>query len=484
MKEVRSFLKNLKILKVLILAIIFVIPLLPKFPLFQIPETSVAIRFEDFLIAVSAVIWFFYFRPRKKEFFKDNLNLAILLYLFVGVVSLLSSIFITQTVSPHLGLFHYLRRIEYFLPFFIAQQALTTRREVMIALSFLFIATIGVFFYGIGQIYFGLPVISTTNVEYAKGLMLPLTEGARVNSTFAGHYDLAAYLAIVLCLSSAVLFGLLWTRKQFFKTGIFVLVFSLFSYWLLITTESRISFLAFVLGLIVVLYLSKKKALIFPVLVLVFLGLLISPNLAKRFSFTFSQGIEFFQKKIENQQTYFPAVFAQVSKPSLIHQSPIPTAAGSVQEVVTAKTEKPAPGEPEDLLERIVYRSGGIRFDVEWPRAIRAFLKNPILGTGYSSITLATDNDYLRALGETGILGFLSFFLIFLEFSRRVIVFLKRKTEGWSKAVVVGMTGVIIAMVINALFIDVFEASKVAIIFWLLMGILVATIRISKTENV
>ena len=60
-------------------------------------------------------------------------------------------------------------------------------------------------------------------------------------------------------------------------------------------------------------------------------------------------------------------------------------------------------------------RSTNIRLNVEWPRAIRAFSKNPLLGTGYSSISLATDNDYLRALGEVGFLGFISFSLIFVK---------------------------------------------------------------------
>lgn len=476
--------KNFNILRIGVLTIIFVIPLLPKFPLVAVPETFVAVRLEDFLVALFGFFWLFYFWPTRKEFFKDNLNLAILFFLLVGLISFISAIFITQTVSPRLGLFHYLRRIEYFLPFFIASFALTTRREIMFVLTALFLTTVGVFFYGVGQMYFGLPVISTTNIEYSKGLLLPLTEGARVNSTFAGHYDLAAFLSMVLVLALALLFGLFLVRAYFFKVGLPIFILAVASYWLLITTESRISFLACVLALPFILYLLKKKVWILPVLILVFLGLLTSPNLAKRFSLTFSQGIEFIQKKLQNQQTYLPIVFAQVSKPPLIQQGFIPPATKSVQEVVTAKTEKPAPGEPEDLLERIVYRSGGIRFDVEWPRAARAFFKNPIFGTGYSSITLATDNDYLRALGEIGVLGFLAFLTIFLEIGRRIVAFFKRKTDGWSRAVVVGMTGVIIAMAVNALFIDVFEASKIAIIFWLLMGILIATIRISQTEDV
>ena len=67
--------------------------------------------------------------------------------------------------------------------------------------------------------------------------------------------------------------------------------------------------------------------------------------------------------------------------------------------------------------EKVVFedRSTSIRLAVEWPRAMRAFYKSPFLGTGYSSITLATDNDYLRALGETGILGLTSFVLIFIN---------------------------------------------------------------------
>jgi hypothetical protein len=484
MKISTTFLKDFNILRMGVLSIICVIPLLPKFPLFGVPETSVAIRAEDFLIALFGFFWLFYFWSKRKEFFRDNLNLVFLFFLLVGLISLISAIFITQTVSPHLGLFHYLRRIEYFLPFFIASFALTTKREILIALCFLFLTTVGVIFYGIGQMYFGLPVISTTNVEYAKGLILPLTEGARVNSTFAGPYDLAVFLDIVLILATALLFGLFLRRAQFVKIGLPIVVLACASYWLLVMTESRISFFALVCALPPVLWLLKKKVWILPVLILLFLGLLTSPNLAKRFSLTFTHGIEFIQKKLQNQQTYLPIVFAQVSKPPLIHQEAIPPGTKSAQEPVTAKTEKPAPGEPEELLERIVYRSGGIRFDVEWPRAIRAFLKNPIFGTGYSSITLATDNDYLRLLGETGILGFLAFLTIFLEIGRRVVVFFKRKIEGWSKAVVAGTTGVIIAMAVNALFIDVFEASKIAILFWLLMGILVATIKISQKENV
>jgi len=125
-------------------------------------------------------------------------------------------------------------------------------------------------------------------------------------------------------------------------------------------------------------------------------------------------------------------------------------------------------------------RSSSIRLNVEWPRAIRAFSKNPLLGTGYSSITLATDNDYLRALGETGILGLVAFSLIFIRISEILLTkysLIKKEFSDIDKSFVAGMMGGSLGILVNALFVDVFEASKFAIIFWILIGILVGFIR-------
>jgi len=481
--------ENFNILRVALLTLIIAVPILPKFPLINVPGTYVAIRVEDFLLLLFGIFWLIWFVKLKslREFFQDNLNLAILFYLLVGAVSLLSAIFVTQSVTPHLGLLHYLRRAEYFLPFFIATAVIKQKSDIVISLSSLFVVTVFVILYGIGQLYFGLPVVSTSNEEFSKGLLLPLTEGARVNSTFAGHYDLAAYLAIVFCLAATFLFSSLWIKQKLLKTYLPLAILTLVSYWLLVRTESRISFIAVIVGLVVILLLLKKRAFIIPtVLGVVIFALIFSPNLIKRFNLTFQYGIEFIQKKLQNEKSFqvMNVAFAQVSKPPVVQPADLPKATESSRpaEVVTASTEEPAPGEPESLFERVVFRSGGIRFNVEWPRALRAFLKNPIFGTGFSSITLATDNDYLRILGETGVLGFFSFLLIFFEIGKRIIVFFKNKHEQFFQIVVIGMTGVIIVMLVNALFIDVFEASKIAILFWTLMGILVATMKLAKTN--
>ena len=71
--------------------------------------------------------------------------------------------------------------------------------------------------YALGQQYLDWPVISTTNSEFSKGLILRLTPGARVNSTFAGHYDLAVFLAMAIVILTALFFAVskrIYCRKS------------------------------------------------------------------------------------------------------------------------------------------------------------------------------------------------------------------------------------------------------------------------------
>jgi uncharacterized membrane protein YeaQ/YmgE (transglycosylase-associated protein family) len=146
---------------------------------------------------------------------------------------------------------------------------------------------------------------------------------------------------------------------------------------------------------------------------------------------------------------------------------------------VTITTKSPTPLSIAPPIPLINDVSIAIRLNVEWPRAIRAIIKNPLLGTGYSSIDLATDNDYLRMLGETGILGFLAFGLIFFRIGK---VFVKafplwEKLSGLELAYIVGILGAVAGTFVMALFIDLFEASKFATIFWLLLGCAVSLIK-------
>ncbi|MBI2268259.1 MAG: O-antigen ligase family protein [Candidatus Blackburnbacteria bacterium] len=452
MRKLLQYFNQTNILKYGLAAILLAIPIYPKFPLFNIPGTYVAVRAEDFLIFSLGFYWLTsVFRFCSKKMFRDELVQAMLLFFAVGLLSIVSAIFLTHSVKPHLGFFHWFRRVEYILPFFISLSAVWVLKRVKFFGETLFAGSLFVFIYGLGQIYLHWPVISTQNQEYAKGLALRWIPGARLHSTFGGHYDLAAFLVLLLPLAVAFFFNYKkWSRK------LLLFVFSIVpSFWLLLKTESRVSFIAVLVGVSLTLWFLKKKIFIAPVLIISVGVALLFTGLGDRYKYSF----ETYWRKINS-----------VPKINLVVKS------AWAQTGELRKKEDAVPVPLED-------RSTSIRLNMEWPRAIRAFLKNPLLGTGYSSITLATDNDYLRLLGEVGLVGSLAFFLVILRLFHRLCWFFRTKIGGLDRAFVAGFLGGFAGILINAIFIDVFEASKVAIIFWTLAGIAVGIVDVKEAKN-
>ena len=126
-----------------------------------------------------------------------------------------------------------------------------------------------------------------------------------------------------------------------------------------------------------------------------------------------------------------------------------------------------------------------IRFDTLWPNAMKGFWRSPLLGSGYGMLTKgeamtvfteadSTDNNYLRTLGETGILGFVTFYgaIVWTGWQAGRSVMRKYGQEQWLQ---LGFVGATLGVLINALYIDVFAASKVAFTFWMMYGLYWAT---------
>lgn len=479
---------NQRILFIGVVILLVFIPLYPKFPLFEVPGTYVAIRFEDILVALLVGIFIIKTLLERNNIFQDRLHRLFLIFFLIGGLSSFSAILLTKNVVPHLVLLHWLRRVEYMSLFFIAAASVRRTQDIKDYLIVLFLATVGVVIYGVGQKFLGFPVISTMNEEFSKGILLSLSEWARVNSTFAGHYDLAAFLVLILAITAGSIIGFAkWWQK------ILVLLFGVGAFYLLILTASQISFAAYLVGVTIVLVFSKKYLWVIPVLSLSILAMATSSDFSKRYAATFKVNLDFLsgiyksrgKEKLVIAPTPTPppvppAKVTPVKAPKKIKVTPTPTPAIPREKRYIQYVS----GEPTELIELTAYRSTKIRFNVEWPRALRAFAKNPLLGTGYSSTTLATDNDYLRALGETGILGFLALMFIFLEIARRVARFIFSKEHKFEKIVVIGITGAVLGFLLNALFIDVLEASKVAFIFWLLVGVMIGIINMSTPAKI
>ncbi|MBI2025911.1 MAG: hypothetical protein HYT06_00870, partial [Candidatus Levybacteria bacterium] len=124
------------------------------------------------------------------------------------------------------------------------------------------------------------------------------------------------------------------------------------------------------------------------------------------------------------------------------------------------------------------------RFQGEWPRAMEAFKRNILLGSGYGSVSLAVDNNYLRILGEIGLLGFLAFFGIFISFGIYIKKGFKDIESPLVKSFVLGFIAGLIGLFLNATLIDVFEASKIAFVLWILVGITLATLMLYQKTSI
>ena len=446
--------------KYLVASIILVIPLFPKFPLFNIFGTFVAIRLEDFLLLFTFILWFVLSFPLLKNFVRNDINRAILIFLATGLVSTFFGIIVLKTVAPHIGFLHWLRRLEYFTAFFMGFLAIKNRpKDIDFYFKLIPLVIIFTFIYGYGQRYFSWPIIITQNMEYSKGVALRWIPGSHINSTFAGHYDLSTYLVLVLpviVLGYFLIKGII--SKIIFGSTFF------FSLWLLVNAASRISLVSYLVSVIIALLLVKKyKAIIIVSLItIIFVGF--SSNLVSRYTRVF----EVAKEKL---------LSFNIDKYVLNHE----VYASQDTILLRRDTVVPTPTPPPVFEDR----STSIRLNVEWPRALRAIAKNPLLGTGYSSITLATDNDYLRLLGEVGLIGFASFFLIM---ARVILTFIRKYPffKNYQKTELIFVCGIFSALVgifMNALFIDIFEASKFAISFWLLLGMAIALIKQKSYEE-
>lgn len=501
MKKLCTLLKKIddNLIKFLVTIYIFFIPLFPKFPIKTVNYTYIAIRPDDLFIALITGVFFLQLIRRKVQLNRHFFSLFCLFWLAV-FISLDYAIFFGKTIPfNHLGALHALRRIQYMIPFFIGFSVVKSEKDFFYYVKLIFASTVVVCIYGVGQKFLGWPAVQTMNPEYSRGHLLILTPEARVSSTFAGHYDLAAFLILLLPL----IYGFYFFRKKL----IYILFFIL-SLYTMTLTASRVSFAAYLISLLgFLLFMKKYKHLLF-VVVLTVVFTLMNNNLTSRIQRTFQIKRIFVNEK--TGQVVIPQKSTVKELPAGSFYIPIHGGTASQNQIITdAKLAK------EKILDDIRWeasRSGRVltkseeelmfasisaglkpistiisdisfatRLQVEWPRAIVALLSNPLLGKGPSSITESTDNDYLRWLGETGLLGTGTFLIILLSVFK--LIFGKIKDmEKEKKYIFYGFLFGFFGLMINAAWIDVFEASKVAYMFWLICGIFVASVNIIKTK--
>ncbi len=526
---------SLKLATLLLLAFI---PLYPKLPLLDIKNTWVYIRVEDFLVLI-VLLWWCSLFVRQKVSLKTPLTIPVFLFWIIGAIATIHGMLLIFPTLPvvyaNVSFLSFIRRIEYMSVFFIAYSAMKDRSPITPVIVTVVTTTLLVSLYGLGQKYMGLPAYLTMNEEFAKGTPLTLSSLSRISSTFAGHYDLAAYYVLVLPIIASLIFGYRNWLVRAILAGIVIL-----GTVVLFMTVSRISFFALIFSLAFVLFFQRRKVVLLLLPLVVIAGLLFltkSPQLIDRFGSTIKAidvivdaktgnpvghvkevpGSYFADKQV--WQRFYLSIGDLATKSSPSASFVIPNALLPESAVLLVEPSAPT---GEDLpsgtgyinltLSPVVKRLGNFyyeptpkeattaatvyvingqylmkkafaydlsfttRFQGEWPNALAAFKRNVLLGSGYGSVSLAVDNSYLRMLAEVGALGFASFIAIFLIIGVYIMYAWNKIYSPIVKSFVLGFAAGVLGLAINAVFIDVFEASKVAFVLWLLTGVVIGAL--------
>lgn len=484
MKRLLNWLKQLdeNLVKILLIGFIFFVPLWPKLPFKMVDYTYVAIRFDDIYLAILAFIFLIQLL-RKKVSLNKKFILPFVVFLSAVFASFIWNAYFAKNMQlPHLGLLHSLRRVEYMIMFFIASSVIKTKKDFLQVISYFFISVLIVILYSLGQKFLNFPAVQTMNPEYAKGYILYLTPEARISATFGGHYDLAIYLVMAIPIILSFYFA---------KVRSFYLYLFIGALLILLYTSSRSSFISYFVATIAFLLFTRKFKFLIFVLILTAGLMFTTGEITKRFLKTFQvrriliddrTGAVYIGQTITTKELPAGSFYVKLKDQSKgdnldmfrnqIVQEKVREATLS-GEISSSEEEKymatlSANLRPVNTVVSDI--SLATRLQVEWPRAIDAFKKNPILGTGPSSLTEATDGDYFRWLGELGLLGTITFLNILFLILKTIWVGVK-KLPFSEKLIGYGFIFGFFALFINASYIDAFEASKVAYTFWTLAGL-------------
>ncbi len=483
-------------------------------------------------LSLALLAWVVLFLQRKVAL-KTPLTLPVFLFWIVGAIATLHGVLLLfptlSDIFSNVAFLSMLRRVEYMSLFFIAFSAMKDKKFLPYVVVLLAVVLLLIVGYGIGQKLYGFPAYLTMNEEFAKGVPIQLSALSRVPSTFAGHYDLAAYLVLIIPLLTSMVFVL-----KNFILKISLLAVSSLGFALLFMTVSRVSFFVLLLSMILLLVLQKKRWLIICLFLIVVAFLSFSPTLLSRFGSTVSEVDVLIDARTggaighakDVKASYFEnkvILRESVSEDTDLASSSAIFPFSMVPDIATLVIEGNSPT-GEDLpqgtayvnlpLSPVVKRTGQFfyqkserektessqiyvyygdylikrakaydlsfttRFQGEWPRTIEAFKRNIFLGSGYGSVSLAVDNNYLRILGESGLLGFAAFASIFLVAFLYIRKAFSKLESPLARSFVLGFIAGTFGLILNAVLIDVFEASKIAFTYWLLMGVTLGLVRL------
>ncbi len=235
-------------------------------------RSGVTLRFDDFLLVVIGLSWFFKTALNKELglFPGTRLNRAIGYYFAVCLISTLIG-YLYGRVRGLTGIFFVLKYFEYFIVFFMAVSQIKEKKQIE---RFLAVILIVCFIVSLVAVY-------------------QIPAGGRVSAPFEGEGGEPNTLGGYLVLMMSIVLGLLLSYgSKKIKIALGLLIF--FILLALGATLSRSSWVSLVPMTLALIYYSRKKAMIvIPLVFIIAVAPFVIPNnIKQRALFTFTQPVE------------------------------------------------------------------------------------------------------------------------------------------------------------------------------------------------
>ncbi len=494
--------------------------LIPKFPIFFIGDYPTPVRIEDFLwllLIVSGITILINQKISIRNVFFSKISISILVWLSISLVSTLINI--SKNHIPFSNLLFYIRFFQYLSLYYLSQLFPLTQTQFKWVLKLLLASTTVVIIWSLLQ-FMGLVGGfggGFYNYQYINGT-------DRVFASFSGPYELAGYLLLILPI---LISQIIMADKVFRKVGLFMV-------WLLAVLILGFSGARFpvivaslsILPLAFIKFSIKNLSFIFFMSVLtIAIPLLSSKTMMDRFStLTISQAEYLAQLSpspissptltLIPTQILLPTDTPTITKVPTISNTQVPTDMlmptispglptptniqinGPSPTIVMTPTQViPTPTIiASNIIDQITKpiksifqalatndRSLDLRINVNWPLAWARFRQNPLLGGGLGAVGVGVDGEFVTLLGETGILGLIAFFLIFILMISKLIH--AWKSNNGKNGLIELALSLLVVMLVSGLLSDNFRASKIAILFWFLIGTLINQIKLQGQKE-
>lgn len=414
-------------MKNLIAILMIIVAIFPKVDIINIHGMSTGIRLEDFLIAILMILIIIFY---KKLNFKNNhlkkISNYFLLYFIIciGSTVLGSCLGYVKIIK---GLLFVLRKFEYFIFIYFGYIYYKNNKDDKNISIFINFTVIFHLIICLLQ-YFGLVG------SFHGGVYLGELHQGRLTSTFNGSYELSAYLIIM---AIYYLYNLLFTKKNKIIDIIFLILIFICIY----ISKSRTSLVCFVIIIIMMLikkYNKNFKKMFNVVIIIIIISMV---GVFGTFKLNLLDKTRFSMINISGYKDTIECAWNNKNFSLYLKTG---TWFGS-QKCVNVGTDD----------------SFNLRFN-HWAQLFDGLKEQPLLGLGASVTTEAADGNYIRILAESGILGLIAWIslIVYIIFSL---------CNDNSLNIITKFT--LYSLLLGALFIDVFEASKLMMIFWFMLGI-------------